>query len=373
MMMKALFAAILCLCLTALPSAARAEEWKTKAGNPAANLVTAAQRASVASLRDIDGGLFYTMDYSADYKLDDILKANVDDVKSCIDFVRNSLLNGGNMSAGLPDAGCSAFTVRTPEGAVLCGRNFDYKMDMTAVLLRTAPKGGYRSIGMVDAGWVGYGIGSLSNGRSDLSMAVSFPYLTMDGMNEKGLTVSVLKLDGEPARQEGGKPRIMTTVAIRLMLDRAADIDEALALLRNYDMYSPMPDANFHFLLSDASGRSAVLEYSNNKMVALDENYATNFYLDPEMKALGHGKERYEILKSVLDFKKNIMTEGEAMALLSLVSQPETEASTSMTQWSALYDLTALELTVAIRRNYEKLFHFSIDDKDGAAAELKSR
>ena len=73
-------------------------------------------------------------------------------------------------------------------------------MKMTAVMVRTAPKDGYRSIGMADAGWVGYDIGSLSDGKSDLSAAVAMPYLIMDGMNEKGLAVSVLKLDGQCRR-----------------------------------------------------------------------------------------------------------------------------------------------------------------------------
>ena len=170
-------------------------------------------------------------------------------------------------------------------------------MDMTAVLIRTAPKGGYVSIGLADAGWVGYGIGSLGDGVSDISMAVGLPYLIMDGMNEKGLAVSVFYLDGEPARQNTGKPKIMTTVAMR-----------------------PMPDANFHFLISDASGRSVVLEYCGNKMSVLDEHYVTNFYLDPSMEGLGHGKDRYEILKSVLAFKKDVLSEKEAMSLLEMVS-----------------------------------------------------
>ena len=83
------------------------------------------------------------------------------------------------------------------------------------------------------------------------------------------------------------------------------------------------------------------------------------------MKGLGHGKDRYEILKSVLAFKKDVLSEKEAMSLLEMVSQPETEASTSMTQWSVVYNLTDLNATVAIRREYEKLFRFSINDISG--------
>ena len=97
---------------------------------------------------------------------------------------------------------------RTEEGKPIYGRNFDYKMDMTAVLVRTAPRNGYRSIGMADAGWIGYGLGSLDDGKTDVSAAVGMPYLIMDGLNEKGLAVSVLKLDGAPTRQNTGKKKI---------------------------------------------------------------------------------------------------------------------------------------------------------------------
>ncbi len=359
---KTMLAALILICAGALPYAQKEAE---AAKNPAAYLATKAQRESAATLRDIDGGKLYTMDYTADYKLNEMLRANADDVRSCVAFIRENLLKGAPLITPAIDAGCSAFTAKTAGGRVLYGRNFDYKMEMTAVLLRTAPKDGYLSIGLVDAGWLNYGIGSLSDGRADLSMTVAFPYMVMDGMNEKGLAVSVLKLDGEPARQRSGKRRIMTSVALRLMLDRAATVDEAVSLLDGYDMYSAMPDADFHFLAADASGRSVVIEYSAGKMSVLDANYVTNFYLDPAMKGQGKGKDRYEILKSVLAFKKDILSEKEAMALLALVSQPETEESTSMTQWSVVYDLTGLKATVAIRRDYTKLFHFAPNDLDG--------
>lgn len=240
-------------------------------------------------------------------------------------------------------------------------------MKMTAVMVRTAPKDGYRSIGMADAGWVGYDIGSLSDGKSDLSAAVAMPYLIMDGMNEKGLAVSVLKLDGKPTHQRTGKPQITTTAALRLMLDKAANVDEALALLEKYDMNSSMETANFHFLLSDADGKNVVLEYTIDDMTVIDTNYVANHYLAPKMHGLGHAYDRFAVLDSAVKFKKSIFTPFEAMSLLSLVSQSETEEATSMTQWSVIYNLHDLTAQVAIRRNYDKLFNFTLADLSGKA------
>lgn len=330
--------------------------------NPAKLLKTEDQARSIASLKDIDGGRFYMMDYTADYKLDEALRENLTDAASLEAFVRKHLLAGEAQMLLTAEAGCSAFVSTTEDGCVLYGRNFDYKMDMSAVLIRTAPKDGYKSIGLVDTGWIGYGLGSLNDGVTDLSLAVSFPYLIMDGMNEKGLAVCVLQLDGEPTRQNRGKPKISTTVAMRMILDRAATVDEAITLLDEFDMQSASSSANFHFLLSDATGRTRVIEYCINEMSVLDETYVSNFYLDPDMNRFGHGHDRYDVMTAALSFKNNTLTETEAMSLLELVSQPETEAATSMTQWSVVYDLTHLDAKVAIRRNYDNLFDFTLND-----------
>ena len=334
-----------------------------ESANPAAWLKTDEQRASVVTLTDVNDGKLYTMDYTADYQLDALLEANLTDVEGMVRFLQKTLLAGGTASVGAVDAGCSAFTAQSEEGKFLYGRNFDYKMDMTAVLIRTAPENGYRSIGLANVGWIGYTAGTLNDGTTDLSMAAFFPYLLMDGMNEKGLAMSVLKLRGDPTLQDTGKNKISTTVALRLVLDRAATGDEALALLDEYDMQSSMPEANFHFLLADASGKAVVLEYlPNGQRMVYDQNYVTNFYLTENVPyAPVRGKDRYDLIEQTLIFKKGVMSEAEVMALLAVIGQPETEEATSMTQWSVVYNLTDLTGRVAVVREYDNVFRFSLD------------
>ena len=353
----------LALLLTVLMVMSAAMAW-AEGLNPAAYLKTDEQRASVATLTDVNDGKLYTMDYTADYQLDALLEASVADVEGMVRFLQETLLGGGTAATGTVDAGCSAFTAQSEEGQILYGRNFDYKMDMTAVLIRTAPENGYRSIGLANVGWIGYTAGSLNDGTTDLSMAVFFPYLLMDGMNEKGLSMSVLKLRGDPALQDTGKNKISTTVALRLVLDRAANVEEALELLDQYDMQSSMPDANFHFLLADASGKAVVLEYlPNGKRMVYDQNYVTNFYLTENVPyAPVRGKDRYDLIEQTLAFKKGVMSEAEVMALLAVIGQPETEEATSMTQWSVVYNLTELTGRVAVVREYDNVFRFSLDD-----------
>ena len=56
------------------------------------------------------------------------------------------------------------------------------------------------------------------------------------------------------------------------------------------------------------------------------------------------------------------MSEAEVMALLAVIGQPETEEATSMTQWSVVYNLTELTGRVAVVREYDNVFRFSLDD-----------
>lgn len=95
--------------------------------NPAAYLKTDEQRASVATLTDVNDGKLYTMDYTADYQLDALLEASVADVEGMVRFLQETLLGGGTAATGTVDAGCSAFTAQSEEGQILYGRNFDYK------------------------------------------------------------------------------------------------------------------------------------------------------------------------------------------------------------------------------------------------------
>ena len=98
-------------------------------------------------------------------------------------------------------------------------------------------------------------------------------------MNENGLAVSVNMIqDSDTIEQETGKPDLTTTTAIRLLLDKAADVEEALELLEQYDLHASM-GMMVHFALADATGRSVVVEYVENQMVVTDTPVVTIFHL----------------------------------------------------------------------------------------------
>lgn len=68
-------------------------------------------------------------------------------------------------------------------------------------------------------------------------LSVAAPFAPMDGMNEKGLCVAVLMIQDSPGfHQDTGKPDLTTTTAVRLLLDQAADVEEAVEVLARYDI-----------------------------------------------------------------------------------------------------------------------------------------
>ncbi|MDD4142573.1 MAG: hypothetical protein PHR20_07300, partial [Bacteroidales bacterium] len=58
-----------------------------KSANPAKYLITDDQIASIQSIEDLNGGSLYSMNYTADYKLDQLLESSAGSVQSLVEFV----------------------------------------------------------------------------------------------------------------------------------------------------------------------------------------------------------------------------------------------------------------------------------------------
>ena len=357
------------------------------AGQPAQLLRTRQQARTVKSLTELEEGRFFRLDYKADYRLQDFIEADLASKEAVQGGVAQMLLDFSSMPAGSLAAlrpACSAFQAVTPDGEVIYGRNFDYDFDDgSAIVMRTRPRGAYRSMSLVSMDHVGLSGAQLSGGETDLSMLVAAPYAMMDGMNEKGLAVSVLALTGGgcACQYEEGKHAVMTPVLMRLLLDRAATVEEALSLCRNYNFFAdgeqrgvPSGDkTNYHFLLSDASGRSVVLEYVRDGglkgngpwvMKVLEERCVTNFYLAEGWRSVIRPDKRYDVLLQTLAEKQAVMTETEAMALLQAVSQKASRRGDVRTQWSVVYNLTRRTATICPAGDYSHPYSVSLRPRD---------
>ena len=366
------------------------ESTSTETQNPSAYITDSEKLAMLHSMKDLDGtGRLYEINYTADYMLDKVLAAGITKSNDLFNYVAYLLFdNKPNESANVSyGAGCSAFAVPDPKSKdFLMGRNYDYRhsnntgyVATSAILVHTAPEGGKKSISMVDGlNLIYYGQGFYTDGNTDLSLLMGLPYAALDGINEDGFAIGVLALTEKQTNQQTGKPRIGTTVAIRMLLDRASTVKEAIKMLSEYDMdMRGSGRSNYHYFMADATGDYAIVEYTIPKgdsvprvMEVFTGNdtlrCVTNFYVSPTMIGTtdgwgsSHGKDRYETLRSTLFTNNYSLDEDQAMDLLEAVSQAPTEELTSQTQWSSLYNLTEKTLRLTILREYAKEYKFKV-------------
>lgn len=416
--LSALITIAISVSLVAQPCYAKSEKQHVTA-----SYWTEEQQNTIDSLtqRDKDGYL-YEVDYTADYNFDELLKKGTYPYK---DMIKNfQKINLSESTAPLPKTmygGCSAFATTNKEGHPIMGRNYDWNKDTeVSLVIHTAPKDGYASVGMVDMGFLGLGAGFSTPEKTESILYA--PILTNDGINEKGLASTVLILDENAAHQDTGKQSLISSVVVRIMLDKAATVKEAEALLRKYDIVScfykkeskdPSGGSNFHWLVTDATGDAAVFEIVDEELVvnrnpvtvdydfdhskdscsteelnkAVKISYpnekkpyqlVTNFYVTEGAKnTVAEGYWRYQTLKNLLEKNPN-PTNKEAMQYLKEVKYYKNDKDLSLalnaqgkdaskdenwkwlTVWSEVYDLEELAMHVCSRENYDKEYVFSI-------------
>lgn len=260
--------------------------------------------------------------------------------------------------------GCSTIAVGSLDGEMLFGRNFDWN-NCEAMVVSAYPENGYASISTVNMDFIKQGAGSGVEGMAlnlDIIRTLAALYAPLDGMNEAGLAVSVNMIqDGGAIEQDTEKPDITTTTAIRLLLNQAPDVEEALKLLGQYDMHSSM-GMMVHFALADRDGRSVVVEYVDNKMIITETPVVTNFYLaEGEKKDVGTAQshERYDILMQALDEQETMDMQGVRDAL-NRVSKGNFNEFES-TEWSIVFNLDAGIAHYYHRENYENRYTFALN------------
>ena len=325
---------------------------------------------SIEKLTDYDDYNLYRMQVRYDYDLDKMIANTTADNQSFIDAAVKQALPLLPVSIKAPTFGCSAFHIQETGGDHLMGRNYDFKRDTSAMLVCTAPKDGYKSIAFAALDNLGVNQADASTKAKIASLLA--PFACLDGINEKGVSIAVLTLDSEPTKQDTGKPVLATTMAIRLVLDRAATTAEAVELLQQYDMFATS-GRDYHFYITDAAGDGRVIEYDCDDparpMVVTPSQQVTNFFVKYKENVLpnqkngiyGHGRERYDAVLEVFDQQKDSPSNDTVWAALKAASQePNPESITSNTQWSIAYNNADLTAEIIIRRHWGDMTRYSL-------------
>ena len=326
---------------------------------------------SIRKLTDYENYNLYRMDIDYAYDLDRLIDRGITDNQSMINAILAEALPYLPIHMKAPNFGCSAFCTQGTDGHTLMGRNYDFKNDTSAMLVYCTPKDGYASVAFA-------ALDNINANTPDASMAkklatLTAPFICLDGMNEKGVSIAVLTLDSEPVHQNTGRPVIGTTLVIRLILDRAATTEEAIELLNQYDMFATS-GRDYHFYITDASGDGRVVEYDceseTREMVATPIRSITNFFGLYKDKVLpnqkngiyGHGKERYDKMEAIFDYEEVYTSDVAWEALKAASQEPSEEEVTSNTQWSIVYDDTNLTAEIALRRNWDDVIGYNLKD-----------
>lgn len=317
-----------------------------------------------------DGYNLYRMDIRYRYGLDDLLARGITDDQSMVDAILREALPLLPVTIQAPSFGCTAFTVVEQDGTVCMGRNYDFRYDASAMVVYCSPQDGYRSVAFA-------ALDNIQANAPEQSLkarlaALTAPFICLDGMNEKGVSIAVLTLDSEPTHQQTGKPTIAPTLAIRLVLDHAATTAEAVDLLREYDMFAS-GGRDYHFYITDASGDGHVVEYDCDDparpLVDTPAAAATNFYalypdrVQPNQRngIYGHGRERYDAVLEILAQQKDVLSPLTVWdALRATAQEPNPDDITSNTQWSICFHNTTLSADVALRRHWDNIFRFRL-------------
>jgi hypothetical protein len=138
------------------------------------------------------------------------------------------------------------------------------------------------------------------------------------------------------------------------MLDHAKTVEDAVEVLKEYNML--FHDGPSHFMIADGNGNSAVVEFVNGEITVIKSDnpwqVVTNFILSGKSRE-GVGQDRYDLAESTLEGSRGILSEEEAMSLLSRISQPGT-------LWSIVYNLKTGEARLALKMKYDQLYTFHL-------------
>lgn len=168
------------------------------------------------------------------------------------------------LSTATPVFACSAFNYEI-QGRSLLGRNYDFNVGtgFTAINKRGVVKkaGSFR----------GTEFGSSSRPLVWESTYASITFnqgglgFPVGGMNEKGLVVEYLGFDDAIYSKPDKRPVLETMQWVQYQLDKSATIEEVIAGDKKIRIRPSM--LRGHFFVREVSGRCAVIEYIDQKMV----------------------------------------------------------------------------------------------------------
>lgn len=365
--------------------------------------------ATVASFQQVrtrnddhlDGSV-YTMEVKGGFYLDDfIAQGGAKSDAELIDFITGKITKGLlEMEISESEIACSAFTAQTPEGDRLFGRNYDFSKTNACIVFTEATEGRHATISTVDLQFLGMDVDQDVEGLMNKITCLAAPYAPLDGVNDAGVSCGIFMSyqGGEtivPTDLNTDKPDITSTTLLRLILDYADNVEEAVEIASTYDLHDSAA-TSYHYMVADATGASVILEWVNGtdatdldssarQLVVTyndddahigeeesqsDYQWITNFIIQPgyyDDPADQKGLDRYQKLYEQLSQTDGIVADEEAaMEILASVGRRNwsNDDKNTCTVHSAVYNLTDKSVLWVSNENYQDetaIFRFSLE------------
>ncbi len=317
----------------------------------------------MASVKRIsDDKPVYIMEINGDYYFEDFLNSGGASSDEEVSAYLTKRISKGFYSVNVENKGlaCSTLSAKAPDGTHIWGRNFDW-VGSVPIIVKCAPQNGYASISTCDFQNVIGNPDVVPEGIVNKMISIAALYVPLDGINEVGLCVADLEVnEGGMVSVNTEKPDLTITTAIRLLLNKAAGVDEAVELLKQYDIH-PSGGISHHLAISDAAGKSVVVEFRDGELDVIQTNSVTNFNFANGNTAAGgeSAQKRYELLNAVYQENIGIFTAEQMKNVLSQVSQSGEKWNT---QWSIVYEQNAFNASYYFYGDYETVYRFSMKD-----------
>ncbi|MEE0692208.1 MAG: C45 family peptidase [Lachnospiraceae bacterium] len=320
-------------------------------------------------------GAVYEMKIAGDYYFDEYLEqGGATNDKDLIQFITDKITKGLiPMSIEESDIACSSFTAAAKDGDRLFGRNYDFSQTNTCLVLTDPGDGRHASISTVDLQFLGIDEKKGVNSLMDRIKCLAAAYAPLDGINDAGVSCGIYMTyqgkgdDAIGTDQNTDKPDLTSTTMLRMVLDYADSVDEAVEMIQKYDLHDSA-GTSYHYMIADSTGKSAILEWIGDKdatdsdgskrelvityndtdtaMNTPDYQCVTNFivelgYYDDEKDM--KGLDRYERIHSRLKEAGGVLEDEEAaMDILAEVGRRnwKNDDKNGCTVHSAVYNLT---------------------------------
>lgn len=365
--------------------------------------------ASMKLVRDrndahLDGAV-YTMHVKGGFYLEDFIEqGGVKSDSELIDFITGNITKGLiDMSISDPEIGCSSFTAKSESGDILFGRNYDFSKTNTCIVFTEAQEGRHATISTVDLQFLGMDVEQNVEGLMNKITCLAAPYAPLDGINDAGVSCGIYMTyqggdETVATDQNTDKPDFTSTTLLRLILDYADNVQEAVEIASSYDLHDSAK-TSYHYMVADASGKSAILEWVagtdatdndgakrelkvtyndddahiGDAEAASDYQVITNFviqpgYYDGSAPEEKKGYDRYVRIYEELDKTNGVVKDEQAaMDVLSIVGRRtwDNDDDNGCTVHSVVYNLTDKTMLWVPNENYtdsSAVFQFSFED-----------